>query len=322
MYHTGRGKWMGSRAIAMMLGGIVLLVSTSVSQVQRPHHLDRERRVVVTGNARLDLLSSLGSLMVVDSLRGRMRDFNAEKKSPLLAGVLSMAIPGAGQYYAKSYWSAGGFILAEAGLWVFYASYTSKGNTQTDFFQNFADDHWSVVRYADWIQGNATKLNPEVAGFTGYLIPGTENRPPWERVDWGAINAIENAIAQRSGNGFTHQLPHRPEQQYFELIGKYPQFAAGWDDAGEMTPERIVNSDVSARFLEYSRMRGKANDFYNIATTGSVLIVVNHLLSALDAAWSAARFNNQLKLEAHLQPTVRSLDFVEFVPTARMTITF
>ena len=89
-----------------------------------------------------------------------------------------------------------------------------------------------------------------------------------------------------------------------------------------MTPERIVNSDVSVRFLEYSKMRGKANDFYNIATTGSVLIVVNHLLSALDAAWSASQFNHQLKIEAHLQPTVRSYDFVEFVPTARVTITF
>ena len=313
---------MGSRAVAMMLGGMVLLVSTSAGQVKSPHEVNRGGQVVLTGNARLDLLSSLGSVFVMDSLTGRKHDFNAEKKSPLLAGALSLAIPGAGEYYAGSYWRAGGFILAEAGLWVFYASYYSKGNTQTDFFQNFADDHWSVVRYAEWIQGNATKLNPDVSGFTGYLIPGTENRPPWERVDWGKINAVENAIAQRSGNGFTHQLPHRPEQQYFELIGKYPQFAAGWDDAGVMTKERILNSDVSARFLEYSKMRGKANDFYNIATTGSALIVVNHLLSALDAAWSAAQFNNQLKLEAHLQPTVRSIDFVEFVPTARVTITF
>jgi hypothetical protein len=281
--------------------------------------------------------------MVMDSLTGCKTDFNAGLESPLLAGALSMAIPGAGQYYTKSNWSAGGFILAEAGLWVFYAAYYSKGNKQTDFFQNFADDHWSVVRYAEWIQGNATKLNPnpDVARFADFLIPGTENRPPWERVDWskinipgtenrppwervdwGKINAVENAIAQISGNGFTHQLPHRPEQQYFELIGKYPQFAAGWDDAGVMTKERILNSDVSARFLEYSKMRGKANDFYNIATTGSVLIVLNHLLSALEAAWSAAQFNNQLKLEAHLQPTVRSIDFVEFVPTARVTITF
>ncbi len=306
----------------MVLAGVVILVSNAWCQKTRSDEAPQAGRLVLTGNARMDLLASVEMTRMIDSSQGRIYDNDLGKKSPLLAGAMSLVIPGSGEYYTKSYWRAGGFVLAEAALWIFYASYYSKGNNQTDLFQNYADDHWSVVRYAQWIQDNVTKLNPDVSSFTGYLIPGTENRPPWERVDWSKINAVENAIAQRAGNGFTHQLPHRPEQQYFELIGKYPQFAAGWDDAGVMTPERIINSDVSARFLEYSKMRGKANDFYNIATTGSVLIVVNHLLSALDAAWSAAQFNHRLKIEAHLQPTVRSSDFVEFVPTARVTITF
>jgi len=217
---------------------------------------------------------------------------------------------------------AGGFALAEAGLWVLYAVYTSKGNNQTDLFQSFAAGHWSAVKYAEWIETNVSKLNPDVNGFSGYMIPGTEGRPPWERVDWSKINAVESQIAQRSGNGFTHLLPRRPEQQYFELIGKYPQFAAGWDDAGLMTPERILASDVSARFLEYSAMRGRANDFYNMATTGTALIIVNHVLSALDAAWSASQYNNRFRLETHLRPIQRSDGFVEMVPTASVTIRF
>ena len=306
----------------MVVAGVMILASTAWCQMKEITDVPGQRQIALTGNPRLDLLASFVMMRMTDSSLGRMSDNNPGKKSPLLAGTMSIIVPGAGEFYTKSYWRAGGFVLAEAALWVFYASYYSKGNNQTTLFQNFADDHWSVVRYAQWIQANVTALNPDVSSFSGYLIPGTENLPPWQQVDWAKINAVENAIAQRSGNGFTHQLPHRPEQQYYELIGKYPQFASGWDDAGVMTPERIVNSDVSARFLEYSKMRGKANDFYNIATTGSILLVVNHLLSAIDAAWSAAQFNNQLKIEAHLQPTVRSQDFVEFVPTARVTITF
>ena len=313
---------MRSRCVAIAFVGMVSLASSAWGQMLRRVEPSEERRVMLTGNARMDLLANLDKMSVNDSTQNRTNNNSPGSKSPLLAGAMSMVVPGAGEFYTKSYWRAGGFVLAEAALWVFYASYYSKGNYQTDLFQNYADDHWSVVRYAQWIQANVTALNPDVSVFSGYLIPGTENRPPWERVDWAKINAVENAIAQRAGNGFTHQLPHRPEQQYFELIGKYPQFAAGWDDAGVMTPERIINNDVSARFLEYSKMRGKANDFYNIATTGSVLLVVNHLLSALDAAWSASQFNHQLKIEAHLQPTVRSYDFVEFVPTARLTVTF
>ena len=312
---------MGKRAATIVL---TVLVGSSIalSQMIRMSDGDNRGKIVFTGNSRMDLISNFETQRLMDSTLQHSLDNRAGRKSALLAGAMSLVVPGAGEIYTNSYWRAGGFLLAEAGLWVFYASYYSKGNDQTTLFQNFADEHWSVVRYAQWIEGNVGTLNPDVTSFSGYLIAGTENRSPWERVDWAKINAVENAIAQRAGNGFTHQLPHRPEQQYYELIGKYPQFASGWDDAGVMTPDRIVNSDVSARFLEYSKMRGKANDFYNIATTGSILLVVNHLLSAIDAAWSAAQHNSKLTIEAHLQPTVRSYDFVEFVPTARVTLTF
>jgi hypothetical protein len=309
---------MKSRAVVAAAFSTLLFFSSSQGQ-ELSGRMIPAREIVMTGNARLDMLSEIGSMKLNDTV---LTTTERGKKSALLAGVMSLAIPGSGEFYTKSYWRAGGFILVEAGLWVVYAVYTSKGDQQTTLFQNFADDHWSVVRYAQWIQDNAPKLNPDVTSFTGWLIPGTENLQPWDRVDWNAVNAVENRIAQMSGNGFTHLLPHRPQQQYFELIGKYPQFAAGWDDAGVMTVTRVLNGDVSRRFLDYSAMRGKANDYYNIATNSSALLVVNHLLSALDAAWSAAQFNNQVKLEAHLQPVVRSVDFVEFVPTARLTIRF
>jgi hypothetical protein len=309
---------MKSRATFLVAASLLLIVSGAKSQTEVAGRLNSSHEILLTGNAHVDLLANIGAMSLKDTV---LKNFDEGRKSPLLAGVLSLAVPGAGEFYTKSYWRAGGFILAEAGLWVVYAVYSSKGDQQTTTFQNFADDHWSVVRYAQWIQDNAPKLNPDVTSFTGWRI-GTPDMPAWQQVDWSLLNSIENRIAQLPGNGFTHLLPHRPEQQYYELIGKYPQFAAGWDDAGVMTPQRIVTSDVSQRFLDYSKMRGKANDYYNIATTGSVILVVNHFLSALDAAWSASQFNNQLKLEAHLQPIVRSTNFVEFVPTARLTVRF
>jgi hypothetical protein len=293
-----------------------------MAQSQAPRTGDLKSETALTGNLRLDLLSTLEQMTQLESERPVFQEVNGKKKSPVLAGMMSLAIPGAGEFYTESYWRAGGFALAEVGLWALYAVYTSKGNKQTDIFQAFADDHWSALRYAEWIEANVSKLNADVKSFNGYLIPGTEGRPPWERVDWSKINAVEGQIAQRSGNGFTHLLPHRPEQQYFELIGKYPQFAAGWDDAGVMTPARILSSDVSARFLAYAKMRGTANDFFNTATTGAALVVVNHVLSALDAAWSASQYNNRVKLEAHLQPAQRSYGFVELVPTASLTVQF
>lgn len=310
------------RHISLMLGLSLAAVSIAGAQLRVQRLEPTETKQFLTGNLRTDFTSSFESLSALNTGRPLFQEVRGEKKSPFLAAGMSLVLPGAGEYYAESYWKAGGFALAEVGLWVLYAVYTSKGDDQTDLFQTYADAHWSAVRYAEWIEANVSKLNPEVKEFSGYLIAGTENRPPWERVDWAKINSVESQIAQKSGNGFTHLLPHRPEQQYFELIGKYPQFAAGWDDAGVMTPERILSSDVSARFLEYSRMRGKANDFYNTATTGTALIIVNHVLSALDAAWSASRYNNHVKIEAHLEPVARTYGFVELVPTVSLKVRF
>ncbi|HTY35916.1 MAG TPA: hypothetical protein VMH23_02340, partial [Bacteroidota bacterium] len=282
--------------IAMAAMAFVVCSSAGLGQFRLPEQPYGRGAMTLSGNVHMDLISGLQTMAVSDSALHRQTVHPEGWKSPLLAGAMSIVVPGSGEVYTSSYWRAGGFLVAEAGLWVFYVSYYTKGNNQTTLFQDFADQHWSVVRYAQWIQNNLAALNPDVSSFTGYMIAGTDNQAPWLQVDWSKLNAVENAIAQRSGNGFTHQLPHRPEQQYYELIGKYPQFAAGWDDAGVMTPDRIVNSDVSAKFLEYSKMRGKANDFYNIATTGSILLVVNHLLSAIDAAWSAAQHNTHLTM--------------------------
>lgn len=297
---------------------VVLLPIISIGQIRFAQN-EPTKEIQLTGNLRTDLMAGYdrGAL---DSLRGTLSNYDEQKKSPLLAGLFSAAVPGAGEYYTQSYWRAGGFLAAEVALWVVYAAYTSKGNDQTDFFQNYADDHWSVVRYAEWIQQYAGQLNPD-ADCSG-LVKGNGSQPPWERVDWAKLNICEEVIARKPGNGFTHRLPRRPEQQYYELIGKYPQFAGGWDDGTTITPADVVAAKVSPRFLDYAAMRGKANDFFNIASTSASVLVANHILSALDAAWSATQFNQQLKLEAHLKPTLRPYGFVEFVPTATATVTF
>ncbi|MBI3585746.1 MAG: hypothetical protein HY088_01290 [Ignavibacteriales bacterium] len=304
-----------SRVVVMM---VMLLPAAAIGQM-RFAQSEGIKAFQLTGNLRADLMAGFewGSL---DSLKGTLSQYDEQKKSPLLAGLFSAAIPGTGELYTQNYWRAGGFLAAEVALWIVYAAYTSKGNNQTDFFQNYADEHWSVVLYAQWIEKYGGQLNPDAGGFSG-LVTGSGSQPPWERVDWAKLNAAEDQIAKKSGNGFTHRLPRRPEQQYYELIGKYPQFAGGWDD-GNITPSDIITSNVSPRFLEYSAMRGKANDFFNIASTSASVLVANHILSALDAAWSATQFNQQLKLEAHLKPTLRPYGFVEFVPTATATLTF
>jgi hypothetical protein len=84
----------------------------------------------------------------------------------------------------------------------------------------------------------------------------------------------------------------------------------------------VIAGNVSTEFHNYSQQRGKANSLYAIASTATYVLVANHVLSALEAAWGAAVNNSNLKMGAMLEPVRHADGFVEFVPTARLQVTF
>lgn len=296
-----------------------MLICASVLFQISNAQLRETTKLSLTGNLRNDLFSSFS--VQVDSLNFPLPE--DDRKSPLNAAIFSAILPGSGQLYTESYLEGVGFVAAEVGLWVVYSAYNSKGDKRTDEFQDFADQHWSVVMYVEWMQKNFPGES------SGIIVNSNTGLSPWERVDWNQLNTSEDLIGKISGSGFTHRLPPRPEQQYYELIGKYPQFGGGWDDAKtfkangtEFGPLDLLQRNLSPRFLLYSQMRGEANDFYRIASTASYFLIANHVLSALEAAWSAARFNSRLKAEAHLVPREWAAGLVEFVPTVRIKVEF
>lgn len=233
------------------------------------------------------------------------------EKSPLLAGALSLALPGAGEFYSNSYLKAALFLAVEATSWSVAYTYNKKGDRQTTDFQNFADMHWSAARYANWTQENASTLNPAITDPSSYhIFPNgqyVDCPAPFDCVRWGELNRLERDISAAPANGYTHQLPAYGAQQYYELIGKYDEFSRGWDDA-DLRP--ISQSDLplrsnSQKFYQYAEMRAQANNQYDVASTWVSVAVVNHIVSALDAFWSATRYNSSLHADVRMrvQPT-------------------
>ncbi len=306
--------------LLVMFGTIFLRAQTTVVR-----ELHARSTTLLSGDLSLDLLGSRSLQM--DSLDQMPLKDRPGYKSPLRAALFSAVVPGLGQTYSERYWQGIAFFGAEVGLWVVYAVYQSKGDRQTTDFQNYADQHYSVVRYADWITKYIQVLAPtDYANIntSGMVVNRNPSLPPWQQVDWNQINLVEDQIMQTSDNGFTHNLPLRPQQQYYELIGKYPQFAPGWDSEINITPDDInsLPPNVSSQFLSYRNMRGNANSLYAIASTASYILVANHVFSALEAAWSAATHNKNLKMGATLEPMRTSGGLVEFVPVARMSLEF
>ena len=221
-----------------------------------------------------------------------------DEKSPFLAGLMSLVVPGAGEVYAGNYWKAAIFVAIEAVVITTAVIYDSKGNDQTEKFENYADENWSVVDYAQW-------LNDRGANIT---INQDESLPTWQRVNWTELNNAETGH---------HKLPPYGDQQYYELIGKYHQYSPGWNDytGGDNT------TLLSPNFKFYSLERGKANDFYTVASTAVIGIYINHFLSALDAVWTTINYNKSLAVKIRVEE-IHFADRSELIPTLKVSFNF
>ncbi len=233
-------------------------------------------------------------------------NINVNKKSIWLAVGLSALLPGAGEFYSESYIKSAAFIAVEAAAITLGLIYNKKGNDQTILFQNYADDvknGWSVYRYANWTLANAKKLNPyiNIDDFNGKVIK------PDGTVDWVWLNKLESAVSFSStapvlGSYYSHNLPPRGSQQYYELIGKYQQFNVGWAQFGDDVNSPFVYGDpLVPQFTEYTALFYQADKYYNVASQAVIVVIINHIVSALDAAWTANSYNKNLVLNASLE---------------------
>ncbi|MGE5681959.1 MAG: DUF5683 domain-containing protein [Bacillota bacterium] len=241
------------------------------------------------------------------------------KKSPFLAGLLSAAVPGAGEIYTKNYWKAAAFLAVEAAAIITSVYYNKKGDDATVEFKNYADEHWSPVRYAEWLNKYAADLRAQNA--PKIQINYDPNLKPWEQVSFDQIHAVEDKIPT-----FSHRLERHGEQQYYELIGKYRQYSHGWDawdpirKSGGEDAEYLNNPPK--QMLDFSEMFLKPDKtYYKYASTAVIVVVVNHILSITDAVWSASRYNKNLNVGMEVNSTSNA-GVVDYYPQLNLSYRF
>lgn len=231
---------------------------------------------------------------------------NNRQKKPALAFGMSLILPGAGQFYNGNYWRTALYSGFEILGWTMAAIYNDKGDQEDAIFRKYADQHWDEVIY--WAKvyqlgRNNNGVIPDAG--QGWDInepssPGT--LPEWISrgfYDYYMHNVVfqdnlresENDVA----NYFTHSLPLTKTQQYYEMIGKYSsQFGNAWNDAD--FNKKYLYGAGSPNNKEYYEMRNLSNDYYDIAGNWLSAIMINHLVSGLDALWSAKSYNKSLSV--------------------------
>lgn len=205
-------------------------------------------------------------------------------KSPARAFLYSLAVPGLGQYYYGSKIKPVIFLGIEVFGWVQALKYHGNGEDLTDEYEIFNHQHWLRDRYEEYLIGNYDTDRPDT-------IP--DSAAAWPEL--------------------VETLPETRTQQYYEMTGKYDQFAWGWDDAVHPNgntwndyrqqndyPPRVEGAadvPISENRQIYEDMRDAANDEYSTSLRYVFVIMANHLVSAFEAYFTTKRHNNALRYE-------------------------
>ncbi len=271
-----------------------------------------------------DVISAaqLRSRMLYQDMPGQASE-GAVRSVPLAFGM-SVILPGLGQAYNRNWIRSAAAVAVEGGLLVAYFTWRDRGRDGEKAYQAYAHRFWDPVRYASWLNDYASWLdggNEDMPLGAAVISPpaGIDFRRPdaWTDADrrlvrefFDAMRAVEREVWHpETGAAFSHEIPYFGEQQYYELIGKYFQFAPGWVDyplwkSGEdftdaIDPERTgangSKPNVQGRFLDYAEDHAHANTLLRRASRVSAVLVLNHVLAAFDAAIAARLHNHRIE---------------------------
>jgi hypothetical protein len=233
-----------------------------------------------------------------------------EKKNIGRGVMFSLIIPGAGQLYSGSWLRAVPWFALEVAAWATYAHFHGQGRDKTDEFEAYAGprDYPNHFNYRAYIYAEY-RVAFDRGNTSGVKYTGTFDN--WLDQSW-------EVRRDYLPPPFTHDVLDDDRQQFFEMIGKYfSQFGWGWQDtrsnggpwpdlpsSNDWTdpyadlraddPATVAFDGESPMFFHYADMRGEANDLLDKGNLAMEVVLANHVLSALDAAFAVRRYNKHL----------------------------
>ena len=276
--------------------------------------------------SRRDLLGpvKVSKVYGIDDMKGRY-------KSPRKALFMSLVVPGSGQLYvggsAFTNVRGGVYLALEAALWgSWYYFSVYKYNDQVKKYKSFAKEHYSIGRYEAGMRelvGQLADETEESRFETRYM----NSREAFCEAIYGNAASSGCYTANRLfyndkahydrfsvGNPSTLEDEIDNVGSFYDGAAVYQQIAdksyvLGWDDVEDQTvamnldleddepSDGIVPLAKSSNMDEYRSMRGKANDYADLQVWFFGGIILNHIVSAIDAAFTANAHNKTLYSE-------------------------
>lgn len=195
------------------------------------------------------LRSEIRTLPAPDDVAGNAVDSPSARPSARNAFLMSLALPGLGQFYASGWDPVSltsargvGYAAFEAVGWMQYDDNRDRGWNKQVEYRKYADANWH------W------KENP-------CLIP----------------TAFRDSLPLPSLQNEADFL------EFYEDIHKLPKWICGWDDY----PTEVFTSGAGVEETPmrefYSELRREQNDLLTKSRRWKTAIIINHIVSAFDA---------------------------------------
>ncbi|MBU0710529.1 hypothetical protein KKA87_01210 [bacterium] len=265
------------------LKAVILLAMLLPSLAFAQLHLANETLI---NSDRSILESSLKfNAMATDSF-----EFDYEK-SPGRAFLMSAILPGAGELYAGAKWRALAFAGVEVFSWLMYFNRKNKGEDLEQGYMAHADDYWKLSQL---YQNGASGY--QLTGLSGQHGENFGSHSLY--LEYNGVEYIGHADSLPFGweNDILNEDVIQPvrTRDFYENIGKYDQFAGGWNDF-TLFNKNPSDSVVSMSDLRdsYLTQRKESNDALKMATNFATVIMFNHLISAFHAQIAAKNYSSE-----------------------------
>ena len=240
---------------------------------------------------------------------GDSQSSNINMKAMLYSAIL----PGSGEY-SMGYTNRGYLFLGieaiAVGTWYIF---NQKGLDTQDKYRAYADEHWSLDRwFYDYSKWEGTTADSIFINFDADYYPKiwddshhlnfsvngnyfSSNSVEFEDFyDDYALSDSLMAVNFFNDNNIQVEKDHH----YYENIGKYDHFYAGWEDNDSLY---VVVKELGGEYIAmsphkkgYRETWNDSNDNYRVASFALSALVANHFASIMDVLILSKLSNNKI----------------------------
>lgn len=233
----------------------------------------------------------------------------------------SAIVPGSSQAAHGNWFRAGVYFAIELAALYTHLEFKNRGRRGERNYEQFADQNWSVVQYANWIvdyHNHHNLTNPYLDQLETLMNghqPAFDPSVDWQVVAIDILREVERntpyiTTDDLDASNFSHTLPAYGSQQYYELISKYYQYSAGWNDFYTFHQDADTNPFLIDRFGGKASPlfwtgRDKAeefNDHFRFSNYMLSFLILNHFISAFDAYFTVRTRNKRVEAGASATP--------------------